>query len=250
MKPLHILNQALLVEEGVTFSRVKKLIDLAREYQEANQEIIIDARAREAVHIINQEGFFDFITEYSGIRVESFDDIRAYLQTDTKKENIAFSGDSKSKNIHPFNQTVLIKQRGKLPMLYQASDLQRLKVTHLTAIENSESFLNLDESRFESEFFVYLGGNANALTREFLRDKNVEFFVDYDIVSMNFYDRIAVKSKSLYVPSDIEELFVKYGNQSLYQKQRKLLKPDYSDDAMQIIFLIQRYKKVLEQEIV
>jgi len=37
MKPLHILIQALLMDEGVTFSRVKKLIDLAREYQEANQ---------------------------------------------------------------------------------------------------------------------------------------------------------------------------------------------------------------------
>ena len=81
-------------------------------------------------------------------------------------------------------------------------------------------------------------------------DKNVEFFVDYDIVSMNFYDQIIVKSKRLYVPNDLEELFVKYGNQPLYQKQRKLLKSDYSDEAMQIISLIKRYKKVLEQEIV
>jgi hypothetical protein len=48
----------------------------------------------------------------------------------------------------------------------------------------------------------------------------------------------------------LEELFVKYGNQPLYQKQRKLLKSDYSDEAMQIISLIKRYKKVLEQEIV
>jgi hypothetical protein len=250
MKSLHILSQALLIDEGVTFSRVKKLIDLAREYQEVNQEIILDARAREVVRIINYDGFFDFITEYSGVRVESFDDIRTYLQTDTKKENIAFSSDSKSKNIHPFNQTVLIKQRGKLPMLYQASDLQSLRVTNVVAIENSESFLNLDESRFEGDYFIYLGGNANSLTREFLLDKNVEFFVDYDIVSMNFYDQIIVKSKRLYVPNDLEELFVKYGNQPLYQKQRKLLKSDYSDEAMQIISLIKRYKKVLEQEIV
>ena len=57
MKPLYILSQALLIDKGVTFSRVKKLINLAREYQEANQEIIIDARAREVVGIINQEGF-------------------------------------------------------------------------------------------------------------------------------------------------------------------------------------------------
>jgi hypothetical protein len=184
------------------------------------------------------------------VRVGSFDDIRAYLQTDTKKENIAFSSDSKSKNIHPFNQTVLIKPRGKLPMLYQASDLQSLKVTHLVAIENSESFLNLDESRFESDYFVYLGGNANTLTREFLQDKNIEFFVDYDIVSMNFYDQMRVNSKTLYIPDDIEKLFVKYGNQPLYQKQRKLLKSHYSDDTMRVISLIRCYKKVLEQEIV
>jgi hypothetical protein len=250
MKSQHILNQALLIDEGVTFSRVEKLIDLSREYQESNQEIILDARAREAVRIVNQEGFFDFVSEYSGVRVESFDDIRAYMQTDTKKENIAFSSDSKSKNIHPFNQTVLIRQRGKLPMLYQSGDLKSLKVAHLVAIENSESFLNLDESRFEGDYFVYLGGNANRLTRAFLLDKNVAFFVDYDIVSMNFYDQIAVKSKTLYIPNDLEELFVKYGNQSLYQKQRKLLKSDYSDEAMQVISLVMQYKKVLEQEIV
>ena len=48
----------------------------------------------------------------------------------------------------------------------------------------------------------------------------------------------------------IEKLFVKYGNQPLYQKQRKLLKSHYSDDTMQIISLIRCYKKVLEQEIV
>jgi hypothetical protein len=78
----------------------------------------------------------------------------------------------------------------------------------------------------------------------------VEFFVDYDIVSMNFYDQIAVKSKRLYVPNDLEELFFKYGNQPLYQKQRKLLKSNYSDEAMQVISLIKHHKKVLEQEIV
>jgi hypothetical protein len=250
MKSLHILKQALLIDEGVTFSRVKKLIDLVREYQANNQEIVLDARAREVVRIINKGGFFDCISEYSGVRVASFDDIKAYLKTETKKENIVYSSDSKSKNIHPFNQTVLIKQSGKLPMLYQRDDLKSLRITHLVGIENSESFLHLDESKFASEYFLYLGGNANSLTREFLADKSVEFFIDYDIVSMNFYEHIAVKSKHLYVPDDIEELFAKYGNQTLYQKQRKLLKSNYGEDTVRIVSLITRHKKVLEQEIV
>jgi hypothetical protein len=110
--------------------------------------------------------------------------------------------------------------------------------------------LHLDESKFASEYFLYLGGNANSLTREFLADKSVEFFIDYDIVSMNFYEHIAVKSKHLYVPDDIEELFARYGNQTLYQKQRKLLKSNYGEDTVRIVSLITRHKKVLEQEIV
>jgi hypothetical protein len=251
MQPQTILNQALRIDEGAVFSRVKGLVDLARTYQQQHGELFLDARARERVRIIDPEAFFEFLTDVSGVEVRSFEAIRAYLRAATRRESMHYSRNSKSKTIHPFHRTVLIQKRGERPMLYRAEDLASLHLDgRIVAIENAESFLWLDETRFLEEYFVYLGGNANTLTRAFLSEQDVLFFLDYDIVSMNFYDQIQTRTKALYIPEDIEILMERYGNTALYQKQRYLLRPHYSDEAMTVISLIRRHKKVLEQEVV
>jgi hypothetical protein len=248
---MNILNQALLLKDGATFSKVKKLIILARNYQKENDELFLYAKPRDVVKILDEEIFFKFLSEVSGIKVRSFEDIQRYLQTNSKKENIIFTTSSKTKNIHPFNKTVLLRKKGELAKIYQEDDLKDIKIDKVVAIENSESFLQIDKiwNKFKSEYFVYLGGNANLLTREFLTTLDVCFFIDFDIVSLNFYENIKTKSKQLYIPNNLEKLFIKYGNEKLYKKQRRFLKNGYSNEATKVIELIKRYKKVLEQEI-
>ena len=91
---MNILNQALLLKDGATFSKVKKLIILARNYQKENDELFLYAKPRDVVKILDEEIFFKFLSEVSGIKVRSFEDIQRYLQTNSKKENIIFTTSS------------------------------------------------------------------------------------------------------------------------------------------------------------
>ena len=250
MKSRTLLTQALKLEKKATFSQVKKLVEVAREYQKENDELFLKAEARKEVKLLDGEGFFRFLSEVSKVRVKSFEDIQDYLNAKSRAENIIFSSNSKSKNIHPFFQTLLIKKRGELPKLYKKEDLKTLQIKKITAVENGESFLNLDEKMFDSEFFIYLGGNASTMVREFLKPLEVEFFIDLDIISLNFYEDFKLKSKSLYIPKDFDNLLKRFGNEELYKKQRSYLRKTYSKEIQKLIKFIIKYKKVLEQEVI
>jgi hypothetical protein len=250
MKPNNLLTQALKLKNQVTFSQVKRLVEIAREYQKENGELFLKAEARKKVEIVDSGGFFRFLSEVSGVRVKNFEDIQNYLDTDSRKENILFSTNSKSKNIHPFSKTLLIKKRGELPKLYKKEDLKALHIDKITAVENGESFLNIDEEMFDSEFFIYLGGNASTMAREFLKECEVEFFIDFDIVSLNFYEDFNLRAKSLYIPKDFDSLLEEFGNEELYKKQRRYLRKSYKKETNRVIELIKKHKKVLEQEVI
>jgi hypothetical protein len=250
MKLNNLLTQALKLESFVTFSKVKNLVEVAREYQRESGELFLKAERREEVKILDKESFFNFISEVGGVKVKSFEDIKNYLKIDTRKDNILSSSNSKSKNIHPFSKIAIIKKRAQLPKLYKKDDLKSLKLEKITAIENGESFLNIDEEKLDSEYFIYLGGNASSMIREFLKSCEVEFFIDLDIISLNFYDDFICKSKSLYTPKDLDKLLDRYGNEELYKKQRSYLRDIYSLESKRVIELIKKYKKVLEQEVI
>ena len=251
MKSRTLLTQALKLEKKATFSQVKKLVEVAREYQKENDELFLKAEARKEVKLLDSEGFFRFLSEVSKVRVKSFEDIQDYLNAQSRAENILFSSNSKSKNIHPFLKTLLIKKRGELPKLYKKEDLKTLQIKKITAVENGESFLNLDEEMFDSEFFIYLGGNASTMVREFLKSLEVEFFIDLDIISLNFYEDFKLKSKSLYIPKDFDNLLKRFGNEELYKKQRTFLRKTYHQkETKEAIELIKKHKRVLEQEVI
>ena len=57
---MNILNQALFLKDGATFSKVKKLIILARNYQKENDELFLYAKPRDVVKILDEEIFFKF----------------------------------------------------------------------------------------------------------------------------------------------------------------------------------------------
>ncbi|MBN2782430.1 MAG: hypothetical protein JXQ66_04250, partial [Campylobacterales bacterium] len=102
-------------------------------------------------------------------------------------------------------------------------------------------------TKYGFENFVYLGGFANTLTREFLKDKDVVFFLDFDIEAIRIYDSFECKSKKFFRPDDIEDYFQNYSNQTLYKKQRKSL-PDAHKELDWLIKLITKYSVVVEQE--
>ena len=251
-----ILKQALLFENNTPInSRVKELCKLVLDFQNENEVYILQAKKGQSTLIKNEKLFFEFLSEIHDTNIESFRDINNILEAETRSENIEFSGDSKTNIVKVFDNVVVVKKVGEVAKLYQSSDLCELNdIENFVAIENGETFLNIDKfsDRFDEKYFVYLAGYANTLTRIFLESKNVNFFVDFDIEGMNIYESFNCKSKKLYIPKNIQSYFLhkNYNNVELYKKQRARLKNKYSEKVLPIIELIKEHNTVVEQEII
>lgn len=256
MNPKTILGQALKFrDKSPQNSSVKSFIKEAHMYQELHNAIFISAKSRQPTKVLDWDMFFEFLSDsVANKTISSFDDIDDYLKRpDNRLESIERRGDSKSSYVKVFDKTLLI-QRDKMPaQLFTEGNIGELEdFDTIIAIENAETFLTIAESSqiFDSRNYLYLGGHANTLTQRFIKDKEVQFFVDFDIVSMNMYEDFECDRKSLFIPRDIESYFLKYPNEGLYKKQRHLLREAYESDASQVIVLIKKYSTVVEQEIV
>ncbi len=247
-----LLRQALKLRDNPPFGEVKALMALAREYQAETNDYVVRGGRGERVQLLDEDAFFRFLSETVQMPLDSFEAIERALQAQTRAENIAATGDSKSSAVAPFAKTLLLRRTEELPILYREQDLDQLAEIHrVVAVENAESFLDFEtlDRHFDTRAFVYLGGQPNALTRDFLASKEVLFFIDWDIVSLNFYDDFSCESKSLFVPKNFDGLLKRYGNGALFLKQRYALRESYSPETVPIIDKLKAQAKVLEQEI-
>ena len=251
MKINSFLSQILKFKHNPTYSSVKKIVEGIINYQKEFNQIIIKAQRGKRVEIVDKELFFEYVSYKCGFKIDSFNQIEKILKANSKKENILLTTNSKNSLVKPFDRAFLLRKKGKLAKLYQKKDLSYLDCKSIVAIENSEVFLEVDSfwDKFEQDYFLYLSGNPNNLIKEFLKDKEVLFLIDLDIISLNFYENIQTYKKSLFVPENFDNLLKKFGNNNLYLKQRRFLKQTYSKEVSNIIELIKKEAKVLEQEI-
>lgn len=249
-----LLHQALKFKDATPrYSEVEKLCALAKKYQLQNDTVFIYAKYRERAKILNVELFFEFLSNgilENDAKIKSFDDIQKILYATTREENIVATGDSKNSIVRVFDNVVVFQSKNANPVLYKnLEDIPFSK--EIVAVENAETFLNIFSlmSAFGYESFVYLGGFSNSLTREFLKDKDVVFFLDYDIEAMRIYDSFECRNKSFFRHPEIESYFQTAGNQKLYLKQRAALKETH-DELDWLIKLITQYSVVVEQEVI
>lgn len=251
-----ILKQALLFEnEAPVYSKVKELCEAAATYLQEGNIYFLQAKRREKVLIKDEAEFFSFLSQTQDIYVESFLDISQILNATSRAQNILFSGDSKTNFVRVFDDVLVVKKRGELAKLYQRCDLGELEaVENFLVIENGETFLNIQKfcEYFKEEYFLYLAGYANTLTREFLKTKEVNFFLDFDIEGMNIYESFECKAKHFHMPNNIESFFLdkRTHNVALYKQQRARLKSEYCQELQPLVKLIKKYNTVVEQEIV
>ncbi len=256
INPKTLLKQALLFrDEMPQYSRIELFYAQALDYQALMGSLFISAKSRQTTKILDWDGFFEFLSDrVVNKTIASFEDIDAYLELpEDRADAIERRGDSKSSYVKVFDKTLLIKRNMMPAQLFTADNSVELgNFDPLLAIENAETFLTIAKSRydFSCDNYLYLGGQPNELTRNFIRDKEVLFFVDFDIVSMNIYEDFDCREKALFIPDDIENYFTNYPNKELYKKQRHLLRDSYQDDAQKIIDLICNYSAVVEQEVI
>lgn len=248
-----ILRQALKFKNGnPSHSQIEKLYSIASGYQKDIGTVFIKSKYRQKAEILDYDLFFEFIGEelLENKKINGFEDIEDIISSTTRKENIRTSGDSKSNYLRVFDNVVIYQSFDNEPVLYRNS--QDIKVQgKILAVENGETFLNIYSimSKFGFDKFVYLGGFSNTATKEFLKDKDVVFFLDYDIEAIRIYDSFECKSKSFFKHPDINIYFQNNGNQKLYLKQRAKL-PIRHAELQWLITLIQEYSLVVEQEII
>ncbi len=251
-----LLRQALKFENNIpTYSQTKHFNALAKSYEKVQGKIFTYIKFGQKSKIIDWDEFFTFLSEVGndGKNITSFEDIKQLLApTQSRKENIDNTGDSKSRYISVFDGVVIFQYGDEESKLYKNFDKIIIGDTPILAVENGETFLNIYDiaSKFGYDQFLYLGGMSNSATREFLKDKEVTFFLDYDIEAIRIYDSFKCRSKSFFKHPKLENYFsnAKYRNEELYRKQLSSL-PLSHDELQWLINLINQYSAVIEQEV-
>ena len=251
-----ILRQALKFKDNFpTYSKTKQLNEAIKIYEKEHEKVFTHIRYKQQSKILDWDTFFSFLSEIAndGKKITSFDDIEKLLHiTKSRQENIKNTGDSKSRYIAVFDHIVIFQHGQEEPKLYKNSEAIHIKSSPILAVENGETFLNIHKiaSKFGYEQYVYLGGMSNSATRKFLENKEVVFFLDYDIEAIRIYDSFKCKSKHFFKYPGIEQYFAneKYRNETLYRKQLNAL-PSTHPELQWLISLIKQYGIVVEQEV-
>ena len=251
-----LLRQALKFKDNTpTYSQTKQLNEVVKTYEKEHEKVFTHIRYGQRSKILNWEAFFAFLSEAAngGKEITSFDDIERLLSvSQSRQENIENTGDSKSRYIAVFDGVVIFKHGKEEPKLYKDPKTIHVENKPILAVENGETFLRIDEiaSKFGYEQYVYLGGMSNRATRAFLEDKEVVFFLDYDIEAIRIYDSFQCRSKHFFRHPEIEAYFANetYRNEALYRKQLSAL-PDLHPELQWLIDLIKLHSAVIEQEV-
>ena len=251
-----LLKQALKFKGNTpTFSQTKYFNELVKSYQQEHDLLLVDLKLGQKSKILDWKEFFVFLSERGneGRSISSFDEIdRLLMPTITRQENIENTGDSKSRYIKVFDKVVIYQNGDTHPEIYIDPTEITLSSSTILAVENGETFLRIYSSMSDYGFdqFVYLGGMSNSATREFLKDKDVTFFLDYDIEAMRIYDSFECRVKSFFKHPKIAKYFsnARYRNEKLYRKQLSSLSESHKE-LQWLIDLIKEYSAVVEQEV-
>ena len=250
-----LLRQALKFQNIPTFSQTKYFNELVKAHEKENGKIFTHIRFGQKSKILDWDEFFSFLSEKgnNGKIISSFEDIESLLApTTTRQENIENTGDSKSRYIKVFDSVVIFQYGDEEPKIYSDPSKISIGKNTILSVENAESFLRINSTMAKYGFdqFIYLGGMSNSATREFLKDKDVTFFLDYDIEALRIYDSFECRVKSFFKHPNIAKYFsnARYRNEELYRKQLSSL-PESHKELQWLINLIKEYSAVVEQEV-
>jgi len=217
----------------------KDFLNIVKEYiLNEDKEYFLFFDKKEVTYL-NEKIFNEFVEWYLNNIIE---------KVSSKKEAIKKNRNSKKGSLHTTENLLIYRNKNERPVIY-FNEYPTIK-DKIVIVENFESFLKIDFSLFEEEDFIYLGGYGNTFVRNFLKDKEVLFFVDFDFFGIEIFNSISCKNKKFFIPNDLEDKIKSFGSNELYKKQlfkKDKLKIDVN--TKKVYDLINRYSKCLEQEI-
>ena len=239
----------------------------------------IQGRSKALIYCLEQQPMNDFLHNHYGISdLQNY--IKALNNTEiTRADLVEVSANSKQKTVRTFKgflvycyasihvhinskAMVLNPTEGTFQFIYDFESFTIPKDITIIGIENPESFRYIEKQKtlFESVKPLFVCRYPQSQSKDLLKwlqaiPNNYLHFGDFDFAGIGIYlheykKYLGGKAQFL-IPENIEYLLDNYGNRKLYDSQ----KINYDLQAMQednlknLIELLHKYKKGLEQEI-
>lgn len=276
--PVHIAEKLLQLLQGDTVpsSTAKHAI-----IEDLIAEGIIERRGRiqKTLFISNKNAFQIYLqSKYS------INDLAQYIQTIkqtdvSRSQLVSASSDSKLKAVRTFKgflinsyfpieasingaEVTLTPTEGIFHFIYDYEQFIIPSDITIVGIENPENFREISKQRylFEDLTPLFVSRYPQNQSKDLLKwllpiSNNYLHFGDFDLagigIYLNEYKKYLADRATFFVPDNIKEAIVRYGNRSRYNNQKENF--DISSlkekELLRLIEIIHKYKKGLDQEV-
>jgi hypothetical protein len=276
--PVSIGKKLIEMQNGerIPFSKMKHSIVIAM-LENGILKKQIHGRSKTMIYLTNRDGLSDYLKNHFGI-----DSLENYIETLQRIDlsravAIDISSNSKLKSIRTFkgflvncyqpvecilNRRPLIipPQEGAFTFIYDYDSFTPSESITIVGIENPENFRHIQKQRklFENikPLFVTRYPQSKDLIKWLQKiPNNYLHFGDFDFAGLNIYVneyKKHLKDKAtFFLPPDLEMLISSKGNRDNYNKQSiQFDKKEVKEESiLNLLKLIEKYKKGLEQEI-
>lgn len=268
--------QLLIQGESIPIGQLKaKIVD--QMIEDGILSFRLQGRSRKIIYAVKPEAITNFLSSHLGIN-----DLKNYIYNlengTSRAENIIASSNSKSSARRTFkgflvncfspiqakikgSEFVIKPQEGTYTYIHDFEDFNIPTETLVIGIENPENFRFIGKQihLFPAESILFVSRypqSKDLVTWLMTKPYKYLHFGDFDFEGIRiFRDEYLqhLKNKaSFFIPQNIEELIIKYGNKGLYDTQHKSKTSatlNLNSDIEALISLFHKHKKCLEQEV-
>lgn len=276
--PIHLAQKLVQLTDGETLPSSTANHSII---EELVAEGIIErtGRIQKIIQLVNRDALFQYLQNKYGIN-----NLEKYIEV-TQKENvqrselIEVSSNSKLKIIRTFkgflingyipikvmlngNETMFNFTEGIFQFLYDYDNFIPEKNITIVGIENTENFRWITKQKhlFTDIKPLFVSRYPQNQSKDLIKwlqsiPNNYLHFGDFDFsgigIYLNEFKKHLGEKAQFFIPINIEELIISYGNKNLYNQQKlNFSKKIYiEENILRLIEIINRNKKGLEQEI-
>jgi hypothetical protein len=278
--PISIAESLLLLQKGdkIPYSRMRhEIIEEMLERGILEKQIL--GRSKALVYLPKTQVLSDFLQNIYGIQdLQNYIDVSKKIGI-TRAEAVAISADSKLKTIRTFKgflincycpiqatiderQITINPIEGTFQFIYDFEKFYVPQDITIVGIENPENFRYIDKQKylFDNIKPLFVSRYPQNQSKDLIKwlqsiPNQYLHFGDFDFAGISIYlnecKKYLADKASFLIPENIEELIANYGNRKLYDVQ----KDEFNEKILcemaleELINLIHKYKKGLEQEI-
>jgi hypothetical protein len=278
--PVAIVENLILLQNGEKIPASKMKHSIVNEMLDSGiLKKQIQGRSKALIYLSNKQSLHAFLQNHYGIS-----DLEKYITTLksnelTRAAAITASSDSKLKKVRTFKgflvncyepirakinekEMMINPIEGTFQFIYDFENFTVPQEITVVGIENPENFRQIDRQKYLFEninplFVCRYPQNRSKDLLKWLQSIPNQYlhFGDFDFagigIYLNEYKKYLADKANFFVPGNIEQLFKKYGNRRLYNKQKINFDTKIITEEVlkELITLIHKYKKGLEQEI-